>query len=58
MSVRNLEYRVALMRESMELSWICLAIRLGLKKVTIEERYQIKKRCEFLHQRVKEMDKA
>lgn len=56
MSVKSLDYRIALMRESMELSLICLAIRLGLKRVTIEEHFQIKKRCEFLHQRVKEMD--
>ena len=48
---------IAWAREGMELSLIFLAIRLGLKQVTIEERAQLKARAERFHQHNQEMQK-
>jgi|WetSurMetagenome_2_1015567.scaffolds.fasta_scaffold49414_5 hypothetical protein len=48
---------IAWAREGMELSLIFLAIRLGLKQVTIEERYKLKLRAERFHMYNQEMQK-
>jgi hypothetical protein len=45
----NPQYRLELAKESMDISLTLLAIRLGLKKVSIEERYLLKIRAERLH---------
>lgn len=44
-------------KEGMQLSLTYLAIRLGLKQVTIEERADLKQRAERYHQHVQEMKK-
>lgn len=44
------QLRIALAREGMELSLIFLAIRLGLKTVSIEERYKLKIRADRYHE--------
>jgi len=44
-------------KEGMQLSLIFLAIRLGLKQVTIEERADLKRRAERYHQHNQEMQK-
>lgn len=48
----NDEYRkrywVAVMFEQLSLMWVWLLVRLGLKKLTIDERYELKKRREFI----------
>jgi len=43
-------YGLAIIHEQIELSVIWLMIRLGLKKVTIQERYDLIKRQEFIKQ--------
>ena len=43
-------------KEGMQLSLIFLAIRLGLKQVTIEERSDLKRRAERYHQHTQEMN--
>jgi len=48
---------IAWAREGMELSLTFLAIRLGLKQVTIEERAQLKARTERYQKHVQEMQK-
>ena len=45
---------IAWAREGMELSLTFLAIRLGLKQVTIEERAQLKARVERYHEHAQE----
>jgi hypothetical protein len=42
-------------KEGMNLSLTYLAIRLGLKQVTIEEHAELKRRTERYHQHVQEM---
>lgn len=44
-------------KEGMQLSLTFLAIRLGLKQVTIEERADLKRRAERYHQHTQEMQK-
>ena len=44
-------------KEGMQLSLILLAIRLGLKQVTIDERADLKRRAERYHQYNQEMQK-
>ena len=44
-------------KEGMQLSLTYLAIRLGLKQVTIEEHAELKRRTERYHQHVQEMQK-
>ena len=44
-------------KEGMNLSLTYLAIRLGLKQVTIEEHHQLKQRTERYHQHAQEMQK-
>lgn len=44
-------------KEGMQLSLTYLAIRLGLKQATIEERADLKQRAERYHQHVQEMKK-
>lgn len=44
-------------KEGMNLSLTYLAIRLGLKQVTIEEHAELKRRTERYHQHVQEMQK-
>lgn len=46
---------IAWAREGMELSLTFLAIRLGLKLVTIDERAQLKARAERYHQHTQEI---
>lgn len=41
-------YGLAILHEQIELTGIWLLIRLGLKKVTIQERYDLIKRQEFI----------
>lgn len=41
-------YWVAVLREQIELTWIWLLIRLGLKKITIQERYDLNMRKAFI----------
>lgn len=43
-------------KEGMQLSLTFLAIRLGLKQVTIEERADLKRRAERYHQHNQEMN--
>ena len=43
-------------KEGMQLSLVFLAIRLGLKQVTIEERADLKRRAERYHQHTQEMN--
>lgn len=45
---QRLNYKMALARESIDLSCQWLLIRIGLKTVTIDERYELKKRTEFV----------
>ena len=45
---RAIFYRWELARESMELSLIWLAVRLGLKELTVEEWSELKRRTDFV----------
>ena len=56
MTYDSVSYRLALANESMHLSLTLLAVRLGLRRVTIEERYLLKQRCDFVRERIKELD--
>ena len=47
-TVRAFHYRWELARESMELSLIWLAVRLGLKTLTVEEWSELKRRTDFV----------
>ena len=44
----NARYGLAIMCEQMELTGIWLLIRLGLKEVTVEERYKLIMRQDFI----------
>jgi hypothetical protein len=44
-------------KEGMQLSLTYLAIRLGLKQVTVEEHAELKRRTERYHQHTQEMQK-
>lgn len=46
--MKKVNYGLAIAREQMELTGTWLLIRLGLKKVTVEERYELKMRQEYI----------
>jgi len=54
----NAQEGIVWAKEGMQLSLIFLAIRLGLKQVTIEERADLKRRAERYHQHIQEMQKT
>lgn len=49
------QLRIELAKEGMQISLIMLAVRLGLKTLTIEERYQLKMRAERYHRITQEL---
>lgn len=53
----NDEYRkrywVAIVFEQMSLIWIWVQVRLGFRKLTIDERYELKKRKEFIEEKAR-----
>jgi hypothetical protein len=46
----DVHYRAALMKESMELSLTWLAVRLGLKELTVDEWSELRKRTAFVQE--------
>lgn len=50
------QQRIAWAKEGMQLSLVFLAIRLGLKQVTIEEHADLKRRAERYHQHAQEIN--
>ena len=55
--IDTVQARIALAQEGMELSLTFLAIRLGLKRVTIEERYKLNTRADRYKRILQEMNK-
>ena len=55
--MKDARYGLAIMREQMELTGIWLLIRLGLKKVTPEERYKLAMRQGFVKQCAERFEK-
>ena len=48
-----IQYRLALLAESMQISGQMLMIRLHLKQITLEERYALKQRAEKIRALIK-----
>ena len=57
MSDAGVHYRMALARESMELSLIWLAVRLGLKSLTVDEWSELKRRTDFVQEATERLRK-
>ena len=55
--IDTVQARIALAQEGMDLSLTFLLIRLGLKQVTIEERYQLRMRADRYERILQEMNK-
>jgi hypothetical protein len=54
--ISEVHYRLALMRESMEVSGMFLLVKLRLKQLTIAERYELNCRAAFLHKAVEALN--
>jgi hypothetical protein len=51
-----IQYRLALLAESMQISGQMLLIRLHLKQITLEERYTLKQRAAKIRELIKLME--
>lgn len=51
-----IQYRLALLAESMQISGQMLLIRLHLKQITLEERYALKKKAAKIRELIKLME--
>jgi hypothetical protein len=56
-SLHDVNYGLALMHEQMSVSGQWLLVRLGLKRMTIQERYDLNIRTDLIQRRVKEWKK-
>lgn len=54
-TIYDARYRIALLQEQIDLIIIWILVKLRLKTLTIDERYDLKKRRDFVRKRVEDM---
>jgi hypothetical protein len=57
MTLKDVNYGFALMHEQLSISGTWLLVRLGIKRLTIQERYDLNIRTAFIQRLVKEWKK-